>query len=111
MTTAEFVLAIIVFAFAGIFAFISARQFAEKGFLLNNAYLWASKAEREKMDKTPYYRQSAIVFCLLGAVFLVMGISIVLQNYKIQLIEIPLIISALTYAIVSSVKTEKRTKR
>ena len=111
MTTAELVLAIIVLALAGIFAIVSARQFAEKGFLFNNAYIWSSKEEREKIDKPSYYRQSAIVFCLLSAVFFVMGISVVLQNHKIQLLEIPLIISVLIYAIVSSVRIEKRTKK
>ena len=109
MTTAELIVAIIVFVFAGITAFIGICQFAEKGFLFNNAYIWATKEERKKMDKSPYYRQSAIVFCLLSAVFLVMGISVILQDYKIQLLEIPLMIGVLIYAIVSSVK--KRTKR
>ena len=111
MTTGELVAAIIAFVIAGTLAFISARQFAEKGFLFNNAYIWASKEEREKLDKSPRYRQSAIVFGLLSAVFLVIGISIVLQNYKIQLLEIPLIIGALIYAIFSSIKIERRAKR
>lgn len=111
MTTAELIVAIIVFVLAGITAFIGVRHFAEKGFLFNNAYIWASKEEREKMDKSPHYRQSAIVFCLLSAVFLVIGISLVLHNNKIQLLEIPLIISALIYAIVSSIRIEKRMKR
>lgn len=35
---------------------ISYFQFKEKGFLFNNAYLYASKAERETMNKSPYYR-------------------------------------------------------
>lgn len=111
MTTAEIILAIAAFAFAGIFAFLSVRHFAEKGFLFNNAYLWASKKEREAMDKRPYYRQSAIVFCLLGAVFLVIGLSVVCRAEKLQLLEIPLLAGALIYAVVSSVKIEKRTKK
>ena len=111
MTAAEIVVAVIAFILAGISAFISARQFAEKGFLFNNAYIWASKEEREKMDKSPHYRQSAIVFALLSAVFIVIGISILLQNYKIQLLEIPLIIGALIYAVVSSKSIERRTKK
>ena len=110
MTTAELVAAIIAFILAGIIALISACQFAEKGFLFNNAYIWASKEDREKMDKSPHYRQSAIVFALLSAVFLVIGISLVLQNEKIQLLEIPLIIGDLIYAIVSSIRIEKQKK-
>ena len=111
MTPAELAVAIIAFVFAVVAAFISARHFVQKGFLFNNAYIWASKEERDKMDKKPYYWQSAIVFCLLGAVFLVIGISIVLQNYKIQLFEIPLMIAALIYAVVSSIRIEKNIKR
>lgn len=110
MTTAELTVAIIAFVLAVTTAFIGVRQFKEKGFLFNNAYIWASETERERLDKRPYYRQSAIVFCLLSAVFLVIGISIILQNSKIQLIEIPLIGGALIYAIVSSVRIENRTK-
>lgn len=91
--------------------FISARQFAEKGVLLNNAYLWAAKEERAKMDKKPHYRQSAIVFCFLGAVFFVSGLSATLQIKKLLLLEIPLMIGAVTYAIISSVKMEKQPKR
>lgn len=111
MTAAEIVVAVIVFVFAGVFVLISACHFAEKGFLFNNAYIWASKEEREKMDKSPHYRQSAIVFAFISAIFLVIGISILLQNYKIQLLEIPLIIGALIYAIISSAKIERRTKK
>ena len=29
-------------------------QFKEKGFLFNNAYIYASKEERERMNKTPH---------------------------------------------------------
>ena len=111
MTAAEIVVEVIAFILAGISAFISAHQFAEKGFLFNNAYIWASKEEREKLDKSPHYKQSAIVFALISAVFLVIGISILLQNYKIQLLEIPLILGALIYAFISSVRIERRTKR
>ena len=111
MTTAELIVAIIVFIIAVIMAFISVRSFRGKGFLFNNAYIWASKAERERMDKKPHYRQSAIVFCLLSAVFLVIGISTILQNSKIQLLEIPLIAGALIYTIVSSLRIEKHKER
>ena len=37
-------------------------QFKEKGFLFNNAYLYASEEERKKMNKKPYYRQSGNCF-------------------------------------------------
>ena len=102
---------IICFIIAGACVFISIRHFTQRGFLFNNAYIWASKAERAKMDKSPYYRQSAIVFCLLFLVFAVIGISIVLQNYKIELLEIPLIVVTVVYVIVSAAKIEKNNGR
>ena len=58
MADSELVMAIIVFAFSGILLRISIIQFRQKGFLLNNAYIYASKEQRKKMDKKPYYRQS-----------------------------------------------------
>lgn len=111
MNTVELIIAIIAFVFTGTSALISFRQLAEKGFLFNNAYIYATKEERARMDKKPYYRQSAIVFCLVSAVFLVMGVSIILQNGKVQLLEIPLIIGALTYAIISSTTIERSKKK
>lgn len=40
---------------------VSYLQFNEKGFLFNNAYIYASKQERETMDKKTHYKQSGIV--------------------------------------------------
>jgi hypothetical protein len=110
MNTKEIAAAIMVLIIAVICAFISIRQFKEKGFLFNNAYIWASKEDREKMDKKPHYRQSAIVFCLVSVVFIVLGISIIFPNYKIELLDIPLMIGTLVYAIVSSIRIESMKK-
>ena len=108
MTSAELFAAILVFVIAGIMAILSFRSFKERGFLLNNAYIYATEEERKTMDKKPHYRQSAIVFCLISIVFIVIGLSIVLHNYKIELLEIPLIAGTIIYAIVSSVKINKK---
>ena len=110
MADSELVMAIIVFAFSGILLRISIIQFRQKGFLLNNAYIYASKEQRKKMDKKPYYRQSAVIFCILSAVFTVVGLSLMLQNDRIVLFEIPLIAAAIIYAIVSSVRIRRHTK-
>lgn len=104
MTVGAWATAIIVFAVAAVLLLFAIRSFFERGFLLNNAYLYASKAERKAMNKKPYYKQSAIVFCILSAVFLVIGLSLVLQNDKLFLLEIPLIVGAIIYASVSTVK-------
>ena len=61
----------IFFAIAAIILFfLSFIQFRERGFILNNAYIWASKKERKEMDanqeaKRPHYRQSGYTFCFL----------------------------------------------
>ena len=111
MTTGELVTAILMFVIAGILLLFSIRSFLERGFLLNNAYLYASKEERKSMNKKPYYRQTAIVFCILSAVFIVIGLSLVLQNDKIMLLEIPLILGAVIYAIASAVRISREEKK
>lgn len=72
----EIIIACILFLISsGVFV-MSILSFMQKGFLLNNAYIYASKEERKKLDKKPHYRQSAIVFLLLGIVFLLLGTNI-----------------------------------
>ena len=104
MGTAEWITAIIVFLISGGFGFLSVRHFRERGYLLNNAWIFASEKERETMDKKPHYRQSAIVFCLCAVLFGIIGLSIVLQNSKIVLLEIPVAVAAIVYAVVSSIR-------
>lgn len=111
MNKVELVAGIINFIIAVACAFISIKHFMEKGFLLNNAYIFASKKERKILDKKPYYRQSAIIFCLLFFVFIIIGISITSNNYKFELLEIPLLSGTLIYTIISSIKIEKNKKK
>ena len=108
MTSAELFAVILVFIIAGIMAILSFRSFKERGFLLNNAYIYATEEERKTMNKKPHYRQSAIVFCLISIVFIIIGLSIVSHNYRLELLEIPLIAGTIIYAIVSSVKIKKK---
>ena len=90
--------------------FMSIRSFKEKGFLFNNAYIYASEQERETMNKKPYYRQSGVVFLLIGIVFLLNGFSIFFHTSLISYIAVAIIIIAIVYAIVSSVIIEKQNK-
>ena len=108
MTSAELFTVILVFIIAGIMAILSFRSFKERGFLLNNAYIYATEEERKTMDKKPHYRQSAIVFCLISIVFIIIGLSIVSHNYRLELLEIPLVAGTIIYAVVSSVKINKK---
>ena len=111
MTTVQLVTAIVVFIIAVMLAVLSYRSFKNRGFLLNNAYIYASKKERETMNKKPHYRQSAIVFLLLSLVFIVIGLAVIIQNDKIYLLEIPLVLAAVIYAIVSSVHISRKKKK
>lgn len=105
--------AIALFAVSALALVIGILQFNERGFLMNNAYLYASPEEREKMNKKPYYRQSAVIFFILTAVFFITGLSVLVPAVKSEYIAIPLCGAALVYAIVSSViiRSKERKKR
>ena len=94
-----------------IFAFfMSIRSFKEKGFLFNNAYIHASIKEREEMNKKPYYRQSGVIFFLIGIIFMLNSFSLLLKIEWLSYLVIPIIILTMIYAIVSSVAIERDKK-
>lgn len=86
---------------------LSIRSFREKGFLLNNAYLYASKREREEMDKKPHYRQTAVVFLLIGFVFLFNGFAVLWSIDWMSYVVGVILIATLIYAVVSTLKIKK----
>ena len=53
---------------------VSVMQFMEKGPLMNNAWIWATRKEREAMDKKLHYRQSGVVFAFLSVIFYCAGV-------------------------------------
>jgi len=107
----EIIIASILFAVSVFLFFMSVRSFMEKGFLFNNAYIYASKQEREKMNKKPHYRQSAIVFLLLGLLFLLFALDALLESNWSFYVGVVIAIVTLIYAIVSSVMIEKNNKQ
>ena len=107
----EIVAASILFAISILLFLMSVRSFMEKGFLFNNAYIYASKQEREKMNKKPHYRQSAIVFLLLGLIFLLNDLAVLLKVNWIFYVVVAIVIITLVYAIVSSITIEKINKQ
>ena len=107
----EIIIASILFAVSVFLFFMSGRSFMEKGFLFNNAYIYASKQEREKMNKKPHYRQSAIVFLLLGLLFLLNALAVLLKAIWIFYVGVAVVIITLIYAIVSSITIEKNNKQ
>ena len=97
---------------AGAFV-ISWFQFREKGYLFNNAYFWASQEERRRMDeskksKKPYYQQSGIAFMLMGIFCLIFSAYIVTESVWMLAAFWLAVILAVVYAVVSSVKIERR---
>ncbi|MBO3443491.1 DUF3784 domain-containing protein [Clostridium sp. CCUG 7971] len=101
----------IVFIVSLVMFIISFRSFKEKGFLFNNAYLYASKEERSNMDKKPHYRQSGIVFLLLGVVFLANVLETIFKIKWFFYIKMACVFIAITYATVSSVMISMKKKQ
>lgn len=97
-----FCLAIAIAAFV-----ISVFSFRGKGILLNNAWLYASKEERRTMDKKQHYRQSGIVFCFIGTVFVLYAVWAMTGWSWIFYLFIIDIAAVMIYAIVSSIRIEK----
>ncbi len=106
METSQIVMSIITLLLSiGSFV-ISYRQAKEKGFVFNNAYLYASQKERETMDKKPAYKQSKIVFAFLGVIFLLLSLEIILDVGWLLGVVILLAVCVIVYAIVSTVRGE-----
>ena len=82
-------------------------QFNEKGFLFNNAYIYASKEERKLMDKKPHYKQSGIVFLMIGIIFAINAIDMILKTGWLFYLVMFIAVIAIIYAIASSIIIEK----
>lgn len=104
----DLAVSIVVLLLSIVFAAISVFQFKEKGVLLNNAYFYASKQEREKMDKKPHYRQSGIVFAFISAIFFCIAAECILKTGWLWWVISALVAAVLVYAVVSSVKEQSK---
>ena len=93
------------------FYLFSILQLCGKGPLLNNAYLYASAKERESMNKAPHYRQSGIIFGLLGTLFAVLAADALLETGWLFRCGMGLMAVTVLYAIVSSARIEKQSRR
>ena len=100
--------AVILFLISLVAFVLSIRAFQEKGFLLNNAYIYASKKERDTMDKKPHYRQTAVVFLLVGVIFLLNGLAALLKVYWISYLATAVTVGAIIYAVTSAAAIEKK---
>ena len=103
--------AIILFIISVLAFVMSIRSFMGKGFLFNHAYIYASEPERESMNKKPFYRQSGIVFLLIGIIFLLNCFNLLSETKWIFYVIIAIVIITFIYAIVSGVAIGKNNKQ
>ena len=95
---------IMLFGMSAFAIIVSIFSFMEKGIPFNNAYLFATKEERTKLDKKQIYRQTAIVFGLIGLMLLISALLILFNKTElITPIIIPFCIITVVYAIISSI--------
>lgn len=85
-------------------------QFHEKGFLFNNAYIYASKEERETLNKKPYYQQSGVVLFLIGILFLINACEMIFQTGWLFYLVLVDALLAIVYAIGSTSAIQRRGK-
>ncbi len=91
-----------------IFFIFSYRQYKEIGIPINNAYLYASKKQRAEKNYTPYYKQSAGIFFLLGLLFLLQTLQIIFVFTWFFNAFILLIILTIIFAIASYIYITKK---
>lgn len=104
----ELISTVILFLLSAGAFFISFRSFQEKGFLFNNAWLYASEQERRAMDKAPHYRQSAIVFLLCGILSFLLALHLLLHTGWILALAIAVLVLMVLYAIGSGIAIEHK---
>ena len=102
------VLAIVLFSFSFILLVWGVLSLFNKGFLFNNAYIYANKKEREQMNKKPYYIQTGIVFILLSSASCLEGFNALLKKDIFFVLFIILIVVTLVFAIVSTIYIDKK---
>ena len=104
----KIIVSILLYSVSLLLVLLGIRSFMQKGFLLNNAYIYASKDERQTMNKKPYYCQTAVVLLSVGAIFALNGTALLFELDKLYIVVGALLFVAVVYAIVSSVIIEKR---
>ena len=82
-------------------------SFMGKDIILDNAYIKASKEDREKMDKKAYRTQSGIVFIFVFLVSLCNLLRFILHIEIFTYIALSLGMIGIIYAIVSHYKLKK----
>ena len=91
-------LAIGICVLAAVFFFLSWLSFREKGFLFHTIYMFASKEERKKLNKSPLYRISAKVFLIAGVGLVLLAIECLLMTDWLVLVSLLVLFFDCMYA-------------
>jgi len=101
-----FHLIVLVFLTIGSLIF-SILGFIGKDIILDDAYIKASKEEREKMDKKAYRLQGAIIFLFLFAITLCNLLRAILHLAWFTYVAFAIAAIGIVYAIISHYKIKK----
>lgn len=102
------IIGIILFVFAGLLLILGTLQFFQIGPLINLSLNSMSEEELETLDGTPYYRQSGIIFWLVGVILGLQGGYVMFQyNPFFLIIEFVMIGTLFAYGLGSTVKLRK----
>ena len=82
--------------------------FMGKDIILDDAYIRASKEEREKMDKSAYRLQGALIFLFLFAITLCNILRAVLHMASFTYAAFVIAVIGIAYAIISHYKLKKK---
>lgn len=85
-------------------------QLTERGAPLNNSYLFAPKEKKSEMDKSPYFKQSGIIFSLLTVILILITAASVFQAVFLSYIAMGFGGATVIYALVSTFLIEKISK-
>ncbi len=99
-----FILVLLIAISLLIYAFFTSK---EKGPILSNTWLFASKSERRFINKSAEYHLVTVVFSVLSVIFFLVSASILLSWVWIPIVIGFLIISLIVYVIIEAIKTEK----
>ncbi len=111
MNKLEIITLVIILLLSFFSFYIGNKQRKEKGFLFNNSYIYASKVERAEMNKKPHYKQSSIVFTILGSMFIFVFMEIIFKSSLLFKVVIFHVIAVVIYAIVSSISISRNEKK
>jgi hypothetical protein len=85
------------------FAYVSLTV-REKGPILSNTYIFASKEQRKSMNVKTEYKLVSIIFSLLGTGFLLITINIITSEALLFYAAAAMFLSSVVYAVIDSVK-------